>query len=124
MQTYVPELQTIDGLKKLVSGTFLANNFPESTYATYCDVIMEAAKQSGVSPYVLASMILTEQGTNGTGNSISGTVSGYKGFYNFFNVSAYAHSGRDAVTNGLIYASSGSTYMRPWNTRAKAIIII
>ena len=122
MQTYVPELQTIDGLKKLVSGTFLANNFPESTYATYCDVIMEAAKQSGVSPYVLASMILTEQGTNGTGNSISGTVSGYKGFYNFFNVSAYAHSGRDAVTNGLIYASSGSTYMRPWNTRAKAII--
>ena len=122
MQTYVPELQTIDGLKKLVSGTFLANNFPESTYATYCDVIMEAAKQSGVSPYVLASMILTEQGTNGTGNSISGTVSGYKGFYNFFYVSAYAHSGRDAVTNGLIYASAGSTYMRPWNTRAKAII--
>lgn len=122
MQTYVPELQTIDGLKKLVSGTFLANNFPESTYATYCDVIMEAAKQSGVSPYVIASMILTEQGTNGQGNSISGTVSGYKGYYNFFNVNAYAHSGRDAVVNGLIYASSGTSYLRPWNTRAKAII--
>ncbi len=122
MQTYVPELQTLDGLKKLVSGTFLANNFPEDTYATYCDVLMEAAKQSGVSPYVLASMILTEQGTNGQGNSISGNVSGYKGYYNFFNVSAYAHSGRDAVVNGLIYASSGTSYLRPWNTRAKAII--
>ncbi len=122
MQTYVPKLQTLDGLKKLVSGTFLAKDFPEDTYDTYCDVIMEAAKKSGVSPYVLASMILTEQGTKGTGNSISGTVSGYKGYYNFFNIGAYAHSGRDAVTNGLIYAKSGDTYMRPWETRAKSII--
>lgn len=121
-QTYDSTKQNKEGLKKLVSGTFLANNFPESTYATYCDVIMEAAKQSGVSPYVLASMIVNEQGVNGTGNSISGNISGYKGYFNFYNIGAYKHSGRDAVTNGLIYASSGSTYMRPWNTRAKAII--
>ncbi len=122
MQTYVPELQTADGLKKLVSGTFLAKDFPEETHETYVDVIMEAAQKSGVSPYVIASMILTEQGTNGTGNSISGNISGYKGYYNFFNVNAYRSGSIDAITNGLIYASSGSTYMRPWNTRAKSII--
>ncbi len=121
-QTYDSTKQNKEGLKKLVSDSFLANNFPESTYATYCDVIMEAAKQSCVSPYVLAAMIINEQDVNGTGGSISGNIPGYKGYYNFYNISAYAHSGRDAVTNGLIYAKGGSSYMRPWNTRAKAII--
>ncbi|MBQ8303632.1 MAG: SH3 domain-containing protein [Clostridia bacterium] len=128
MQTYVPELQTLEGLKKIAKNTFLEKPFPETGYATYCDVIMEAAKQSGVSPYVIASMILTEQGTNGQGNSISGTVSGLTGLYNFFNVGASPSSGpySDSVKNGLYWAKGGSSnstsYMRPWNTRAKAII--
>ncbi len=128
MQTYVPELQTLEGLKKIAKNTFLEKAFPETGYATYCDVIMEAAKQSGVSPYVIASMILTEQGTNGQGNSISGTVSGQTGLYNFFNVGASPSSGpyNDSVKNGLYWAKGGSSnstsYMRPWNSRAKAII--
>lgn len=128
MQTYIPSLQNLAGLKKMVSGTFLANSFPESGYATYADVIMEAAKQSGVSPYIIASMILTEQGTNGQGNSISGTVTNFKGLYNFFNVGASPSSGpySDSVLNGLHWAKGGSEnstkYMRPWNSRTKAII--
>ena len=127
-QSYDTSKQNKEGLKKLVSGTFLAGKFPEDTYETYVDVIMEAAKQSNVSPYVLASMIINEQGTQGTGNSISGTVSGYGGYYNFYNIGASPSSGphNDSVKNGLYWAKgSGSnltTYMRPWNTRAKAII--
>ena len=51
---------------------------------SYVDIIMNAASESGVNPYILASMILQEQGSQGTGRSISGTVSGYQGYYNFF----------------------------------------
>ena len=50
---------------------------------TYSDVLMYAGKNAGANPYVLASMIITEQGSDGKGGSISGKVEGYKGFYNF-----------------------------------------
>ncbi len=121
-QSYDASNQNINGLRDLVSGTFLANSFPESSYSTYCDVLIEAAKQSGVNPYILASMILNEQGVNGTGKSISGTVSGYEGYYNFYNINAYEGGGKDAVQNGLAFAKGSGKYNLPWNTRAKAII--
>lgn len=116
---YDSSTQTKSGLQTLVAGTFLANTFPEksSTYPTYADVIMDAGKQSKANPYVLASMIIMEQGANGSGNSISGKVSGYEGYYNFFNINAYAANGRDAVENGLIYAKN-----QGWSTRVKSII--
>ena len=117
--SYDSQTQTKSGLQQLVAGTFLADKFPEAGYDTYSDVLIYAAQQSGANPYVLASMILVEQGRDGSGNSISGKVSGYEGYYNFFNIGAYASGGRDAVTNGLIYASSGTSYNRPWNTRVK-----
>ncbi len=45
------------------------------------------------------------------GNSISGKVSGFEGYYNYFNVRAYASGGYDAVEYGLLYAKS-----QGWNT--------
>ena len=90
--------------------------------ADYVDIIMNAGMQSGVNPYVLASIILQEQGVNGTGRSISGTVSGYAGYYNFFNIDAYQSGGMDAVTRGLWYASQSGSYNRPWNSVDKSII--
>ena len=62
---------------------------------------MQAAQTSGVSPYVLAAMILQEQGTNGSGGSISGNT----GYYNYYNFEAYASNGMTAVERGLWYAS-------------------
>lgn len=118
-QSYDQTKQTEDELKKLVDGTFLAAD-------GYTTMIMKAAASSGVNPYVLTSMILIEQGTKGTGNSISGTVKGYEGYYNFYNVGAYATSTMTAVQRGLWYAKGGSngatTYNRPWNTKEAAII--
>ena len=58
---------------------------------------MDAAAQSGVSPYVLAAMILQEQGTNGGTPLISGNYSGYSGYYNFFNVEAYQSGSMSAT---------------------------
>ncbi len=118
-QSYDPAKQTEESLKKLVEGTFLAGE-------GYSTMIMNAAASSGVNPYVLTSMILIEQGTKGTGNSISGTVKGYEGYYNFFNVGAYATSKMTAVQRGLWYARGGdngaTTYNRPWNSKEAAII--
>ncbi|MDR1764864.1 MAG: SH3 domain-containing protein [Lachnospiraceae bacterium] len=90
--------------------------------ADYVEIIMNAAAQSGVSPYVLASMILQEQGTKGTSNSISGTAAGYTGYYNFFNVEAYQAGDMTAVQRGLWYASQSGSYLRPWNSPEKSIL--
>ena len=121
-QTYNPNLQNKEGLQKILKGTFMEGEFPENTYETWADVLMEAAKQSGVSPYVLAASIIIEQGTQGDGGSIKGTIKGFEGIYNFFNVRAYASGGYDAVTYGLMYAAAEGNLGRPWNTRAKSII--
>ena len=94
----------------------------ETTTASYVDILMNAASKSGVNPYVLAAMILQEQGTNGTGKCISGTVAGYQGYYNFFNIEAYQSGSMDAISRGLWYASQSGSYERPWNSRDRAII--
>lgn len=86
--------------------------------ASYVDILMQAAQQSGVSPYVLASMILQEQGSQGRSESISGA----SGYYNFYNFEAYASNGMTAVQRGLWYASQSGSYMRPWDSVDKSII--
>lgn len=88
----------------------------------YVDMIMNAAAQTGVNPYVIAAMIIQEQGRQGTSGSISGKASGYAGYYNFFNIEAYQSGSMSAVQRGLWYASQSGKYMRPWNSREKSII--
>lgn len=89
-----------------------------SNGTTYVDMIMDAAKTSGVNPYVLSAMLIQEQGYKGT----SGLISGAGGIYNFFNIEAYQSGNQSATERGLAWAGSGDTYLRPWNTKAKAII--
>lgn len=89
-----------------------------SNGTTYVDMIMDAAKSSGVNPYVIAAMLIQEQGVKGT----SGLISGATGIYNFFNIEAYQSGNQSATSRGLAWAGSGNTYLRPWNTKAKAII--
>jgi len=101
-------------LETMVAGTFLAGKCEDETYV---DVLMAAGEKSKVIPYVIASMILQEQGKNGTGKSISGTVEGYEGYYNFLNINAYKAGNLSAVQKGLEYAKSHG-----WNTKAKSII--
>jgi len=93
---------------------------PTPEGGSYVDIIMSAASQSGVNPYVLGAMILQEQG-KGTSGSISGKTSGYEGYYNFFNIGAYQTDTMSAVTRGLWYASQSGSYGRPWNSIAKSI---
>ena len=50
-----------------------------------------------------AAAILQEVGTSG-GNSVSGTVSGYEGLFNYYNIGAYRTTSQSAVERGLWYA--------------------
>ena len=97
-------------------------NGGSASTVSYVDILLKAAEVSGVSPYVLASMIIQEQGSNGRGNSITGTNSAYPGYYNYFNVGAYAANGMGAVERGLWYASQSGNYGRPWNSPEKSIL--
>lgn len=90
----------------------------------YSKTFMTAASKSGVSPYHLASRVKQEVVISATqmSSSVSGNVAGYKGIYNFYNIGANDSAGGGAVANGLKWASSGTTYSRPWNSPYKSII--
>ena len=118
--------QSKANLKKMVSGTFLDGEYPKVdgekvSFKTYSDAIYYAGKKKGVNPYVIASIIIQEQGTQGKGGCISGKVKGYEGYFNFFNIGAYRTSSMSAVERGVWYASQEGSYSRPWNTRYKSI---
>ncbi len=106
---------------KSVSTSGTSSSSAQLKKVPYTDIIMKAAEVSGVSPYVLASAIIQEQG-KGTSDLISGTNSSYPGYYNYYNTGAYAHDGMTAVQAGLKYASESGNGDRPWNTIEKAII--
>ena len=127
--SYQSSFQTIDKLEQILVGTFMEAgkntviNDETGAAQNYADIIMIAAAKSGVNPYHLASSIRIELGSKTPSSIISGTVAGYEGLYNYYNWGAYAHDGRGAVENGLIYAGkTDAASMRPWNTRYKAII--
>jgi len=80
----------------------------------YAEIILEAAKQSNMSPYSIVTKIIQEVGTKGS-SSVSGTYEGYTGYYNFYNLGAYDTG--NAIVNGLRYARD-----KGWNNQYKAII--
>ena len=106
------------------SGTNIVTN------KKYADLILNAAITSRVSAYHLASRIKQEVGPFLSHHSISGTISGYEGLYNFYNIGATSHPDHlQVIKNGLQYAKDGkgasqetkNKYMIPWNTKEKSI---
>lgn len=83
---------------------------------SYAQAILDAGRTYGVNPYYLASKIRNEVGSGGA--TISGTVSGYEGLYNFYNIYAY---GASSIQQSLAWAASGDTYSRPWTTPLRSI---
>lgn len=117
---YDADMHTLEGINSIMTSTFMENNSISNDAGgtvTYAEALLGTAQITGVSPYHLTSRIIQEMGINGTSKSISGTVSGYQNLYNYYNQGAYAHDGRSAIVNGLIYARS-----KGWNTRLKAIV--
>ncbi len=130
---YQSDVQNVNGVENVLNNTPMY----KTTYSytddkgttqstTYAQTFMEAAKVSGVSPYHLASRVKQEVVTGPTSmsSSVSGTVSGYEGIYNFYNIGANnSTEAGGAVANGLNWASqTDNTYLRPWNNIYKAIV--
>lgn len=127
MLSFNAGIHKAENVDKLLSGSFMSNAYAISG-KTYTNTFMDAAAQSGVSPYHLVSRVIQEVGSSGTSGSVSGyyapsTGNVYRNLYNFYNIGAYAASGRGAVENGLIYASkTDSATLRPWNNKYNAIV--
>ena len=112
------ESQTQDGVEAILNGTWMYKsnitykdkNGKTITYSPatkYSDAIMKAAEESGLSAYYLASKIVQEVGSASASNAggSSGTVKGYEGIYNYYNLNASS-----GATDGLKWASLSGYY--------------
>ena len=117
--SYNSKIHNLNGIKSAVKNTFLDSEITytldEKEYTKhYADIILEAAKESNMSPYSIVTKIIQEVGTKGS-SSVSGDYTGYKGYYNFYNLGAYDTG--NAIVNGLKYARD-----KGWNNQYTAII--
>ena len=137
--SYNSKTNTLASIEKILYGTEFYNRIVEYKTASgsnivtnkkYSDLILSAAKTSKVSTFHLASRIKQEVGPFLSHSSISGTVKGFEGLYNFYNIGATSSSEpMGAIKNGLQYAKDGKgassatkeKYLIPWNTKERAV---
>lgn len=114
---YNESYHNLEGVKKILKGTFMEEKKCGNESKTYAEVIMEAGKKYNVSPYMLASRLRQEQGVKATSSLISGTYPGYTNLYNYFNIKASGKTTTDVIVNGLKHAKS-----QGWTTPYKSIM--
>ena len=125
-----PNVHTVDGVRGIIRGSFMDGS-PDYDYA---QIIYEAGENAGVSPYFLASRIIQEMGYSGESALSRGDLTGYEGYYNYYNIGAYATTEPGgAVINGAKYAQWGkdwegqeitdteAAYLLPWTSVERAI---
>lgn len=137
--SYDNDTNNIEGIEKILYGTEFYNRIVQyvtssgntiTMQSKYSDLILAAARTSNVSCYHLASRIKQEVGPFLSHSSISGTIAGYEGLYNFYNIGATSSPlPMGAIKNGLQYAKDGkgasestrNKYLIPWNNKERAI---
>lgn len=116
MQSYNSNLHTIDGVEKILAGSFMADSYVDNSSITFAQTIMDAGTKYNISPYFIASRILQEVGTTRS-SLVLGTYSDYpefNGYYNYYNIGA---GGENVVYNGLSRAKEEG-----WDSEYKAIV--
>lgn len=86
-----------ESVEAATTGTFLASHVNQ---------LMASGQAYSVNPVYLVAKIIQEVGSDGSNTAVSGKASGYEGYYNCFNIGAYADSSGTAVINGLKRAKS------------------
>ena len=91
---------------KTVSGTFMCETeLPlgdeDGEPITYAEAFVKLGREFDVNPLMLAARVRQEQGGSGTNRLISGTVPGYEGYYNYFNIEAAGSIDAKAIAEAL-----------------------
>ncbi|MCQ2080493.1 MAG: hypothetical protein MJZ11_02465 [Lachnospiraceae bacterium] len=114
--TYNSSYHTTNAIQSILSSTFMKGDMGDEGMS-YAKAFRDIGEEVLVSPFHLAARVYSEQGTNGS-QMIFGTYAGFEGYYNFFNVGAYAGSTeKETIINGLTYAKN-----QGWNTRYKSLL--
>lgn len=109
---------TKSGITSLLAQTFMKNNTIDGKNESFTNIFYDAGTTSKTSPYFLSARAIQEI-TSGGGRSasVTGKVSGYEGYYNYFNIDATGSSdSMQNVRNGLARAKREG-----WNTERKSI---
>lgn len=123
-------VHTLEGISAVTKNSFLDSDDPN-----YNEILLEAGKKANVSPYFLTSRIIQEMGRDGESKLAHGTLPGYEGYFNFYNIGSTPDpSVKDgALINGAKYAKYGSkpeekkitkdeeALLLPWDSPEKAI---
>ena len=126
--SYDESFHSVDGVEGILKGSFMhhadtgyldTDGNQIASQKTYAEVIFEAGKQAGISPYFIASKIKQEIGSTPS-MAATGTCPGYEGLYNFYNIGAT--DGEGNIERGLAWAGSGESFGRPWTSPEKSII--
>ena len=113
---YNSKYHTKEGVQNMLKNTFMENGYADNEKTkTYADAFIDAGIKNNVSPYVLVARVVQEVGAQGS-TIVSGTVKGYEGYYNFYNINATG-SQDQIITNGLKHAKEMG-----WNSPYKAIV--
>lgn len=123
-QSFDSSIHTVAGTDAVLVNTFMHSSAGNTISVTengttkkytYAQLLYNIGKELNVSPYLLATRLRQEQGS-GTSELISGTVAGYEGYYNYFNIGASGETREEIVTNGMKEAVAEG-----WDSRYKAI---
>ena len=113
---YNSKYHTKEGIENMLKNTFMENGYADNEKTkTYADAFIDAGIKNNVSPYVLVARVVQEVGAQGS-TIVSGTVKGYEGYYNFYNIKATGEQDQ-IITNGLKYAKEMG-----WDSPYKAIV--
>lgn len=111
--TYNPSYHSKEAIQNILRNTFMKGEIPgEGT--TYAEAFFQIGVSLKVSPFHLACRVYQEQG-QGKSDLISGNytaVPQYKGYYNYYNISAHGKTTKEIVESGLAKAVA-----EKWNTR-------
>ena len=130
--SYDASVHTLEGIQAVTKNSFLEGGDEDPDYSA---ILLKAGQDAKISPYFLASRIIQEMGRDGESELAHGTLSGYEGYYNFYNIGSTPDPSvqNGARINGAKYAKYGSkpeekqitpeeaAILLPWDTPEKAI---
>ena len=115
--SYNPSIHNIDGVEAIIANSWMSHRpleDQENQPFCYSNFFIQAAMDSGVSPYHLASRVLQEQGRGDIAHkaNYNPLISGEYGVYNYYNIGAYGKNSAEIIANGVDYARNKGWYTR------------